>query len=68
MTKIVRKGGIAFWLFGNDEIRAVYEGADRVAEESRAMGLGWEPDERDAEELGTTLAALRAELTEEGEG
>lgn len=65
--KIVRKVqanqvGIAFWLDGNSEIRAVYESTERVAEESRAMGLGWEPDEWDAELVGTTLAALRAEL------
>lgn len=58
---------IAFWLDSDGVIRGAYEGGYRVAEESRAMGLGWEPDENDAESVGTTLAALRAEL-QGGEG
>ena len=76
MTRIVRKAKLArpdcvtaFWLDREDErIRGAWERVDgeRVAEEMRAIGHGWTAEERDAELVGTTLAALRAEL--EGEG
>ena len=75
MTKIVRKVKLArpdivtaFWLDNDDVIRGAWEGATgpQMAEEMQAMGNGWTAEDLDAELVGTTLAALRAEL--EGEG
>lgn len=72
MTKIVRKVnatvGLAcgFWM-RDGAVRHWWDAGILSPEEASEMRLGWESDEGSARVCGTTLAALRAELTEEGE-
>ena len=78
MTKIVRKVNsqghtIAMWLDREGGVRGWgeldhYDPADkRIADHGVERG-GWRISEETAEDCGTTLAALRDELTETEEG
>lgn len=71
MTKIVRKelsGGhrCTYWLAPNGAVMAWCEvPGGLLADHARESGWGWPAKESNAERNGTTLAALRDELTEE---
>lgn len=77
MTKIVRKVGFdgydpdqtcGIWLRDGDLFGWWESKGDFTPEEAAVEGEGWPVTDQAAWYLGTTLAALRAELTEEGEG
>lgn len=76
MTKIVRKVSsddattLAVWFGPNEQLRGWWEFNDATTanDEIARYGdrAGWRVDCHEAESCGTTLAALRDELTEEG--